>query len=96
MRCPYAFKDTLNIDEAICHRDFFLSKQKTLKKSHKYCAQSQLQLFVYEMELCELVVWTPKLLYHVAVEKDSSFITMMLDVLRRFLATAIVLELLTH
>ena len=96
VKCPYSFKDTLNIDEALRQRDFFLSEQKTLKKSHKYYAQIQLQLFVCEMEQCELVVWTPKWLYHVAVEKDSSFITMMLDVLKRFFATAIVPELLTR
>ena len=96
VKCPYSMRNTDNIDEAISSKDFFLTKEKTLKKGHKYYTQIQLQLFVCEMEQCELVVWTPKWMYHVTVERDSNFIKIMVDTIDQFFSKIILPELLTR
>ncbi len=74
----------------------FYRQRETFKKGQIYYTQIQLQLFVFNMDKCELVVWTPNWLYNTAVHRDITFINSMLDELKEFSAKNIFPELLTR
>ncbi len=95
IKCPYSKRDTESLEEAIDSM-FFLDKEKQLKTDHKYFTQIQLQLFIFGMHECKLVVWTPKWMYHTTVLRNDGFIDSMLVVLKQFTEKNIVPELMTR
>ena len=74
IKCPYSMRDTDSLEDAIQCTQFFIDKEKHLKNGHRYYTQIQLQLFVFDMDKCELVVWTPTWLYHTTIHRDITFI----------------------
>ena len=71
VKCPFLMKHTLSIEEAINQISFFIDQHKSLKKSHKYFTQIQLQLLVCGYRQCELIVWSPNWLFCSTVSRDG-------------------------
>ena len=63
VKCPYSARD-MTVEEAVTTiKAFCLSKQGdklTLRHTHRYFYQVQVQLFVCKLLKCHFIVWTPK------------------------------------
>ena len=96
VKCPFSMKDTLSIEEAINQTSFFIDQHKSLKRSHKYFTQIQMQLFVCGYRQCELIVWSPNWLFCSTVTRDDEFLANSIPVLQKFYLKVIIPELLTR
>ena len=73
VKCPFKFRNTVDVKELLADRNFCLDENMKLKSSHKYMLQIQTQMYVYGINVCHLVLWMPKLCISVVVKRDSNF-----------------------
>ena len=97
IKAPYRWRSHTP-DEAAQDSDFYLDTQLELKKSHKYYAQIQLQMFVYDCQWCDFVVYFgEKRQFTVkTIPRDDSYLSNTLPQLRTFWERAVLPELLTR
>ncbi|XP_063963770.1 uncharacterized protein LOC129270480 [Lytechinus pictus] len=95
VKCPYRHR-MQTVQEALADKDFCLDAELTLKKSHSYYTQIQLQIAACNVEYCDFVVWTPRSIHVDRVAKDNDFIDAMVQRLTTLWKTAILPELLTR
>ena len=75
IKCPYKFKDC-SISEGLKDPSFCLNADMTLKKSHRYYTQIQLQMFVMRVSYCDFVTYTNKeiAIVRVRIDQDRNFV----------------------
>ena len=73
VKCPISFK-TDTFEEACSIKNFYCTSQG-LKSSHQYFTQVQCQMYVWEKDSCDFIVWTPKWITVECIERDDSFIS---------------------
>ena len=74
IKCPFKHKDSKNIDECIKNdKTFCLDDNLQLKRNHKYWAQVQLQMYIYNTENAHFVVWTPQFCHISHIKYDPEF-----------------------
>ena len=95
VKCPFSKKDTYSIEEAI-DDNFFLDRTLVLKSTHKYYTQIQIQMWVFDFQECDFLVWTPNWMYSQTVHPNEKFIHCSLPVFESFFENHVVPELLTR
>ena len=94
IKCPFSFRNK-NLEE-------FLNDQRccieglTLKKGHKYFAQVQLQMFVFNSQYCDFFVWTLNFSILCIIQRDEEFIQQMIVKSAAFFKNHILPELVTR
>ena len=68
----------------------------TTKKNHKYYSQVQLQMYVYQSDVCDFFVWTEKFCLLVHVHRDEDFIRHMVTQTELFFISNVLPELFTR
>ena len=66
VKCPYQLKDGKSLDDYIRSKSSCLKKEDgsiSLRKSHSYFYQVQVQMFVCDLKECDFVVWSPEWLF---------------------------------
>ena len=96
VKCPYSKRDTLSVEDAVKDQSFFLDSELNLKQGHKYYTQIQIQLFVFNFQECEFIVWTPQWIHSEIVSFNDAFLKNSIPVLDQFFKTHIIAELLTR
>lgn len=80
IKCPYVLKDlhpneveklSLQQQHGCCV--FLSNNQLTIKKSHKYYSQIQMQMAICDMKWCDFVIWTHKGIHIERLEFDPIF-----------------------
>ena len=91
IKCPYTLRDSLNSDCVL-----FLDGNKKLRTDHAYFAQVQFQLHVFELDICNFVVWTPNWMHITDVKYDEQFVTNSIPILENFHKNFVIPEILTR
>ncbi|XP_045180321.2 uncharacterized protein LOC123539668 [Mercenaria mercenaria] len=94
VKCPFSAKDK-DLQAFLTNADCYIQNNK-LKRTHKYFSQVQLQMYVYNVEVCDFVVWAPKFVFVTHVQRDDEFITEMLEKCDLMYLSCILPELLTR
>ena len=87
---------TLSVEDAVKDQSFFLDSELNLKQGHKHYIQIQIQLFVFNFQECEFIVWTPQWIHSEIVSFNDAFLKNSIPVLDQFFKTHIIAELLTR
>ncbi|CAG5082971.1 Protein of unknown function [Cotesia congregata] len=58
--------------------------EASLKKSHIYYTQCQVQMYVVGLNLCDLFIWSPKGYYVVTLKRDEQFLASLIPKLKLF------------
>ncbi|KAH0535139.1 hypothetical protein KQX54_014026 [Cotesia glomerata] len=58
--------------------------EASLKKSHVYYTQCQVQMYVVGLNLCDLFIWSPKGSYVVTLKRDEKFLANLIPKLKLF------------
>ncbi|XP_021362623.1 uncharacterized protein LOC110456300 [Mizuhopecten yessoensis] len=95
IKCPYKIRDT-KVKEALKDNTFCIDDTFSLKKTHKYFAQVQLQMFVCDGDYTDFVVWSPIDRVITRVQRDNNFINAMIEKLQNFWKLVVLPELLTR
>ena len=95
IKCPYTLKDK---DPTKCFGidSFCIDATGNLKKSHRYYAQVQMQMYVTLIDTCDFVVYTEKDIFITKIEKDSAFIDSMVVKSTKFFFNHLMPELLSR
>lgn len=96
VKCPYSKRYTLSVKETANDKSFCLDCELNLKQAHKYYTQIQIQLFVFDLQECEFVVWTPQWMHREIVSYNGEFIKNSIPVIEQFFKRYIIAELLTR
>lgn len=96
VKCPYTKRDTNSAKEAAADKNFFLDENLVLKGTHQYYTQVQMQLFVYNLQKCMFIVWTPNWDHHQIILRNDYFIDSSIPVLTLFFKNHIIPELITR
>lgn len=94
IKCPYCLRNA-SPQEITENADFLSKKDKSLKKDHSFYYQIQTQLFVTELQFCDLVVWTNDNIYIERVHPNTVFWDAFLDKATLFFHKIILPELLS-
>ena len=73
IKCTYKHKDKTTINQCYEDKLFWLENDGSLKKNHQYMTQVQMQLYVYKINKCHFVTWSPNFLHVVVVPRDDNF-----------------------
>lgn len=95
IKCPYKFRE-LSLQSALTDDSFSLREDYSLKCTHKYYAQVQLQMLVCDVQYADFMIWTPIDCVISRVNRDTSFVSDMLQKLESFWQMCILPELLTR
>lgn len=95
IKCPYKYRDS-GLQSAITDSSFSLCKDYSLNCQHKYYAQVQLQMHVYDVQYADFMIWTTTDCVISRVNRDGVFICEMLQKLESFWQECILPELLTR
>jgi hypothetical protein len=96
VKCPFSHKES-TLEEYIKDPTSCLTQDgKALKDNHKYYSQVQLQLFVHNVETCDLVVYTLRMTAILPISRDNDFISRMTDRVKVFYLNCVMPELLTR
>ena len=60
IKCPFKHKSQNKIEDCTTDSNFCLNKDLNLKESHKYMTQVQMQMYIYNIQKCHFVIWTPQ------------------------------------
>lgn len=75
VKCPYQYRDSSMMENIKHSKNYILVADSegnvTINKNHAYYWQIQGQLYITKRNVCHLVVWTPKELFIVEVEKED-------------------------
>ncbi|CAB4002476.1 Inhibitor of growth 5 [Paramuricea clavata] len=82
------------LKEAANDKSFCLDCELNLKQGHKYYIQIQIQLFVFDLQECEFIVWTPQWMHREIVSYNGEFIKNSIPVIEQFFKRYIIAELL--
>ena len=74
IKCPFKHRESKNISECLKDKIFCLDQDGNLKSNHKYMMQVQMQLYIYKVEKCDFVVWTPNFITNNEIKKDNKFV----------------------
>jgi len=77
VKCPYTNRDTA-LSELLPRTDFVVDENYSIRSSHQYSTQMQLQMYVCDVHYCDLVIWQPQSLLIVRVLRDDKLIQTML------------------
>ncbi|XP_076052720.1 uncharacterized protein LOC143032143 [Oratosquilla oratoria] len=72
IKCPYKHRFS-SIQEAILDPGFSLDYKLSLRKSHRYYAQVQLQMHVHKVTYCDFFVYTTRNTHCCRVQYDKTF-----------------------
>ena len=72
IKCPYKYRNGLT--NAYTDPSFCLDNSKNLKESHPYYYQIQFQMFICNVQFCDLCIWTLPEVHIVRVERNSTFL----------------------
>ena len=78
IKCTYSVCNTNKLVDAIIEKNIFINSDFLLKENHRYYTQIQHQLYVYNMEKCVPITWTPKRMHTAEVMRNREFIDAML------------------
>ncbi|XP_069108924.1 uncharacterized protein [Argopecten irradians] len=95
IKCPYNIRDK-TIKAAILDNSFCLNASFSLKRSHKYFAQVQMQMYVCDGNYTDFVVWSPMDCVVTRINRDNGFISKMIEKLEKFWKVVVLPELLTR
>ena len=73
VKCPYKHRYS-TLDEMTAHPTFCLGKDLHLKRKHSYYTQTQLHMYVYDVSMCDFVVWSRNVCLIVEVVRDTDFV----------------------
>ena len=94
VKCPYTLREMCEKDAANS-KGFPIDDDGKVKHNHRYYTQIQMQLYVWDMEQCDLVIWTPQWIKVATVVKDSTFIEDMVSTCKIFFEQHLLPLLLT-
>ena len=94
IKCPYKYKEK-KISE-INDKTFFITEDGSLKRTHRYFTQVQLQMYVFGLKSCDFVVYTNKECHVIAIPYDKEFCDQLVKVCEKFFFTFILPELVTR
>jgi hypothetical protein len=80
----------------ISDKNFCLDSNHQLKKNHPYYTQIQVQMFVYDVEACQFIVWTPSCTIICCIERDHLFLSQAWPTLVAFYKAHVAPEILTR
>ena len=95
VKCPYTNRDTA-LSELLPRTEFVVDENYSIRSSHQYSTQMQLQMYVCDVHYCDLVIWQPQSLLIVRVLRDDKLIQTMLPKLCDVWRKHILPFLLTH
>ena len=93
VKCPYKHREAKDVSECLLDKNFCLDSFGKLKQTHRYMTQIQMQLYIYKVERCDLVVWTPNFCVSNEVIRDPNFvenIPKLVDFFRKVIAPELV------
>lgn len=98
VKCPFSLRETDSLTQAISNKgtEFCLDNTGVLKKTHRYYAQVQLQMFVFGTKLSHFVIWTPQWIHITEVERNDDYLSESLPKLEQFHLDHILPEILTR
>ena len=94
IKCPFTAQNLLWQDIISDPKHYMFGGH--LQRGHRYFLQVQLQMFVYNVNMCEFVVLVGDGLVHEKIVRDDIYIADVLPTLYRFWARHVVPELLTR
>lgn len=99
VKCPYLLftNNFTDIDEYLLLKSSCLCRENgkvTLKKSHSYYYQIQMQMFVTNLKYCDFVVWSPNIFFKERILADFEFFNKESPIAIKFHAEVIMPELL--
>ena len=95
VKCPFKHRNS-SLDTMTADPSFCLGKDLNLKRGHAYYTQAQLQMYVYNLFMCDFVVWTSVVCVVVGVPRDDAFVSDMVPRLCAFFKRCVMPELLTR
>ncbi|XP_065649892.1 uncharacterized protein LOC136078307 [Hydra vulgaris] len=98
VKCPYSLKEK-GLSGAINSNRFYIKTQNSkyyLDSSHYYYAQIQCEIFILEVNYCDLIVWTPTEFVVCRIEKNLDFIENIIVKSHSFWREVILPELMTR
>lgn len=99
IKCPYLLytNNYTDINEYVSLKSSCLIKENdkvTLKKSHSYYYQVQMQIFVTKLKYCDFVIWSPNIFFKERILPDFEFFENEIQIALTFHAEVIMPELL--
>lgn len=94
IKCPYKYRDGL--EGCTQDKQFCLDESNHVKKSHPYYHQTQLHMFVCDVDHCDFVVWTKKEAIIVRIYRDEDFLQEAMPKAKKFFISYVLPELLTR
>ncbi|XP_014674875.1 PREDICTED: uncharacterized protein LOC106814988 [Priapulus caudatus] len=94
IKCPYTARNSQ--PEEFLHDQSLFVFDGTLKKTHQYYTQVELEMYVHNVEACEFVVYVNDSLIHRTITRDEEYLTGILPRLETFWKRHITRELLTR
>ena len=95
IKCPFKYKDDFKGWET--DDKFPINKDYLIKKSHPYYCQIQLQMYLCDLNLCDLYIFSPASgAISCTVERDNEIIGQMLNKFRELFMSVILPEIITR
>lgn len=95
VKCPFKYRDSSD-EDMYSDPKCCLTREYTLKPTHSYFTQMQMQMFVFNVSFGQFVHWTPQYCTITTVLRDDMFINNMLTHLSKVWHEHILPELLTR
>jgi hypothetical protein len=98
IKCPFKHRKVTVAEAAKNDKDFCLDANLQLKAGHRYYTQVQFQMFITDVDYCDLVVFTkckPPSMVIVRVPRDNDFCTKLVTKCKKFVKEHLACELLT-
>jgi len=95
VKCPYSFRDT-TVPDMLTSPKCCLGDDGTLKRTHQYYTQLQIQMFVYNVQFGVLLLYIGGSLVVANVERDEVFLQNSIPILHSFWQQHILPELVTR
>lgn len=99
VKCPYSLAEK-SLSEEISTGNFYIIRDTceglTLKRSHKYYYQVQLEMYCTGTSMCDFMVWTPREFVIVSVVSDECFVMEKVNVCDQLWKKVVLRELITR
>ena len=94
IKCPYKYRE--GFEGAETDKSFCLDSKRTIRKSHQYFYQIQLQMYVCDTSFSHFVVWSKPGFILCRVPRDNTFLDELLPRVHTFFMDEVLPELLTR
>ncbi|KAL1439196.1 hypothetical protein MTO96_047412 [Rhipicephalus appendiculatus] len=98
VKCPWSVKDG-KLSDLLLGSSSFVTENKgalELRTAHRYFYQVQTQMYVWQRQYCDFVIWNKDDISIQRIAADQAFLAPHLDAAENFFCRVLLLELVAH